>query len=767
MRKGLLFSVFIIILIAVSWFSPARCQVPNNEELRQKYYELDKQKVASEENYDSPEIFGEMPKAVEPVSADVKNNGDDYDTELTGSSISEKRLLPFGYDLFSSPSELTPPSDVADLSGYILGPGDNIIIYLWGKVEKQYNLTVDRQGKIFIPKIGEMIVWGLSLEEFESKCTKKLSQAYSDFKASVSLGKIRSIRIYMTGEVKKPGAYTVSSLTTMFNALYLAGGPNLRGTMREIKVLRNNEVIKTVDMYDFLLKGESQDDIRLASGDAIFIPVTGPRVTISGEIKRPGIYELRGGEKVSELIALAGGGTASAFMDRIMLDRISPNDEREVVDLNLGSESIAENDLILKDDDIITIYSIYEMRRNIVSIAGQVKHPGYFERNDSTTLKSIIEQSELLPENVYMARANLFRYHSDGRAEIIPIALKDIVAGNYDLSLQDKDSIYIYAIDEIERKNYVHISGEIKKPGKYSLFDNMTIKDLIFLAGNFNKEAFLSNVELARADLMGNTSIINIDLSNPIQAELELQEDDHIFVRRTPDWFKNRLVTIEGEVRFPGQYALMSKNETLMSMIKRAGGFTNDAFPRGTIFQRHSISEALQRQNLSQIISNSQPIKEDSLGNLRKVELLRFNPEDMNRIVIDMDRVIETDGKIGDIILQTDDYIFVPEIPSGISVMGAVGSNGTIKFESKRNVNYYIKRAGNFNSQADKKQTRLIKADGRVFAGSGTRNQVVEIGDAIVVPTEIKKEGNFMKTLTGTLSVIGGIATTVLIIGKL
>ncbi|MEW5924736.1 MAG: SLBB domain-containing protein, partial [Candidatus Zixiibacteriota bacterium] len=305
MRKLILLPILVIILVAINWFKPCFCQTISDQELLEKYLEYGKQKNVAENSYSTPEIYGEQPIPAAPADSNAAFFPEDLPGTKEFPGDGEITLRPFGYNLFQTPSELSPPSDVADLSEYILGPGDNIIIYLWGKVEKEYNLTVDRQGKIFIPKIGEVIVWGQAMTEFEDNVTRKLQNIYTDFKVSVSLGKIRSIRIYLTGEVKKPGAYTVSSLTTLFNALYLAGGPNERGSMRAIQLIRNNRIEKELDLYQFLIKGDSRSDVRLASGDAIFIPVSGPRVSVYGEVKRPAIYELIGGERIADLLELA------------------------------------------------------------------------------------------------------------------------------------------------------------------------------------------------------------------------------------------------------------------------------------------------------------------------------------------------------------------------------------------------------------------------------------------------------------------------------
>jgi len=550
--------------------------------------------------------------------------------------------------------------------------------------------------------------------------------------------------------------------------LYLAGGPNPRGSMRNIQLIRDNRIEKSVDLYQFLLRGDSKNDVRLSSGDAIFIPVTGPQVSISGEVKRPAIYELLGEEKVSQLIELAGGPKAQAYLGRVALERISSSDERKAIDLNLaGKDGNGKDDIALADGDKLTVYSYSDLKRNIVFIAGMVKHPGEMERTDSTTLRDIVRQAELLPENVYFERANLFRRYPDRRTEIIPINLNDVIAGRSNMSLCDLDSLHVYSIDDVKRKKFVSISGEVASPGEFPLYDGMTLSDLIFLAGDLRKNAYQFGCELARTDSMGQVSVQQLKLSDPTTRNFTLQEDDRVFIRRIPDWSLHRMINLEGEVQFPGQYALLSRNETLYDVIKRAGGFTERAFPKGVIFKREMVGKNLVRRNLPEIIANSQPLKEDSSGNIKPVELVKLDLDNMNRIIIDMDKIMESKGGKGNMTLQNGDDIFIPEIPSGICVMGAVGANGTIKFESGKKVKYYISRAGNFTNQADKKGTKLIKADGRVFAGRGTLGKKIEIGDAIVVPTQITKDHDWTKTLSTSVSIIGGILTSVFMIDRL
>ena len=784
MRKILLFALVVIVLVSLNWFRELKAQ--NLADLSEADKTLLKKKLDRKmptDNqvnvYETPPIFDTTNTTLIP---DDSARTDEEDRELhepVATSHTEdteemppfETLMPFGHDLFGAPyGELTPPNDIASADDYILGPGDNIIIYLWGRVEQEYNLTLDREGKVFIPKVGGLTAWGMTLEKFSEYARKQLSTVYSEFQMTVSLGKIRSIRVYLTGEVNRPGAYTVSSLTSLFNALYLGGGPSENGSMRDIRLMRNGKQVADVDLYDFLLKGDNSVDVKLEAGDAIFVPVAGARVAARGQIKRPAVYELKGGESILDLLTLAGGATAEAYLNRVMLERIAGGNEWEVVDLNLSNEQTDSVDNVsLTDGDRITVYSIFDFRKNMVAVYGHVKHPGYYERNDSTRVSSLVSRAQLQPYDVCMDRANLFRRFSDLRTEIIPVNLSRILAGDStaDVYLRDRDSLHIYSLQDVDWDRYVYIEGEVKNPGPYKLYDNMSVRDLIFLAGSFTRSASTLQAELARVDSVGQVSLQYVGLRDGTLDSTFLQQDDRLYVRRIPEWQMHRTVKVEGEVIYPGEYVLTNRNETLFHLLGRVGGFTRTAFPEGLIFERKSIGTALERLRVPELLEKSNPIVEDSTGSLNRQLLFEYEPESINRIIIDMNRILSTNGREGDIILEPGDHIFVPSIPSGVTVMGAVGANGTIKFNQGNSVRSYIERAGNFTPQADKSGMRLIRANGEVLSGKGALGKRVELGDVIVIPTKIKKDHDWGKTLTVVLTTTTSVLTSVLLINKL
>ncbi|MEW6411214.1 MAG: SLBB domain-containing protein [Candidatus Zixiibacteriota bacterium] len=782
MKRLLFFITLVIVLISLNWFNELVAQDIENLTPQQKEALLKRYGSQVRANGDTPQYY-ETPSIYEAhesgQNADaVIDSGVDRSSVLAGGVGGERSgelpefedLVPFGMELFEGGGENGVPIDVPSASDYIIGPGDNLIIYLWGRVEKEYNLTLDREGKLFIPQVGELIGWGLTLEQFTERARKQFSRVYSDFDLTVSLGKIRSIRVFVAGEVKRPGAYTVSSLTSLFNALYLADGPNARGSMRQIRLMRDGKPVAEVDLYALLLRGDNSGDVRLQTGDVIFVPVAGPRVAVRGQVKRSATYELKGQERAADLLELAGGATAEAHLERVMLERISDDDQWEVVDINLKSDAEQpQENILLVDGDRMTVYSIFEAKKNIVAVYGQVKHTGYYERTDSTCVSDLIERAQLRPYDVYLDRADLFRRYPDRRMEVIPVDLGGIIAGDgaSDMLLRDRDSLYVYSIDEVAWRKHVYIEGEVKNPGEYPLYDNMSVEDLVFLAGSYRRSALRHNIEIARIDSVGNVSIVYHDLSESNPAALRLREDDHVYVRQIPEWKLHRAVTIDGEVVYPGEYTLSKKGETLLQLIERVGGFTDRAFPRGTVVERTSINDGLARLQVPRIIEKSAPLREDSTGQIIRYNNVEYDGGSMSRLIIDMQRILASGGGEGDITLEPGDRIFVPTVPSGISVIGAVGSNGTIKYTQDKPVKYYVERAGNFTKQADKDETRLVRATGEVVSGGGILGKRVDIGDVIIVPTKIERDRNLLKTFTTALTAATGVLTSVYIISKL
>jgi len=781
-KKLIFILMVVIVLISINWFKELAAQDlstlsdSQTRELLRRYQNSSDIEVsdAMQSTYRTSDIYG-------GTQVETLSSANDANRKALSETPSESRsnssrvedfeqLQPFGYELFASADQAELVSDIATAGDYVLGPSDELLIYLWGRVEKEYHVTVDREGKVFLPKVGSIVAWGQTIDQFIQRARKQFGQVYTEFELSVSLGKIRSIRIYVTGEVKRPGCYTISSLTSMFNAIYHAGGPNHRGSMRDIRLVRNGQVMASADLYQLLLHGDNSSDVRLQTGDVIHVPVAASRVAIRGQVNRSAVYEIGDSASALDLLKLAGNTTPTAHLDRVMLERVSESGEWEVLDLNLNPEAEGfSSGPLLKDGDRLTVSSIFDARHNMVAVFGHIKHPGYYERTDTTRISHLISRGALQPYDVYYDRADLFRLYPDHRCEVISFNLKDILSGSpdSDMLVSNRDSIHIYAIDEVVRDKHVYIEGEIPKPGRYPLYDEMSAADLIFLAGSFNRSADRYQAELARVDSTGEVSLTYVSLIGGDDRSLPLKEDDHLYIRRIPLWTQDRSVTIDGEVMFPGNYMLSDRDETLDQLIARAGGFTEHAFPKGIVFKRHTIGKSLERKNVLQVLERFRPITHDSLGKPVQENLFNVDTRSMNRVIIDYKREGRDQHDKFDIALRPKDSIYVPPIPSGISVMGAVGANGTTNFIEGRKVKYYIKRAGNFCEQADKKGTLLIRAGGEVFSKNGTLNKKVELGDIIIVPTKIERERNFFKTFTTAVTAATGILTSVYIVSKI
>jgi len=786
-RKILIIAILVIVLVSINWFQSLVAQDLSQLSDEEKQALIDKYRKSApkqdpNKSYKSADLYGdkEDPLAahrmqrsasdVEPQPDQMLEEQKESFPDLEPGPTCFSELTPFGREFFERASEIDPPVDIASASDYVLGPGDNVVVYLWGRVEKEYNLTVDREGKLFVPTVGAIPAWGLTLDQFLDRAKKHFGKVYTDFDITCSLGRVRSVRIYVTGEVERPGAYTVSALTSLFNALYIGGGPTDRGSMRQVRLMRRGKPVAEVDLYKLLLQGDNSTDIRLESGDVVFVPVVGPRAAIRGEIKRCAVYELTGNEKVKDLLQLAGNTTSEAYLERVQLERISGRNEWEVIDLNLaanGSDSL-ENIQIL-DGDRITIHSLFDAKSNMVGLFGQVQHPGYYERTDTTRVSDILAQAKLHPYNVFLERADLFRYHSDWQVEVISLNLEEIQAGDSlaDILLHDRDSLHIYAMDEVNWEQKVYVEGAVRKPGWYRLYDGMSAADLIFLAGSFTRSADTTQAELASLDERGEVSLRYIPLNKAFASQVHLERDDHLFVRQIPEWKENREVFLTGEVYYPGSYVMAGPNETLYQLLQRAGGFTPSAFPKGLVLDRYTIEADIRRMKIEEILVRSQPIVHDSLGNVKHQNGLYFEPDQLNRIIVDTDRLLASNGREGDVVLQPRDRIYVPAIPSGVSVIGSVGSNGTLKFTEGKNVKHYLKSAGNLTRQADKKAIRLIQANGIVETGKKVLKRKVQLGDVIVVPNKIQRERDWGKFVSTTLAMVTSVLTSAYIVSNL
>ncbi len=722
------------------------------------------------EKYTSPAIFDSEPTADSLILAD---SGKTAPGEAPDTVVS---LKPYGLEIFSSQlpffeqsSAAMPPAD------YQVGPGDNILVRTWGRVELDLNLEVDREGAIFIPKIGELTVQGATLAEIEKILKNSLDKVYSDFQLAVTFGKLRQIRVFVFGEVKRPGGYSVSPLATVLQALYIAGGLTENASMRSVQLVRNSKPFLTYDLYDLLLKGDNSKDLKLRSGDVVYVPVTGPRISISGEVRRPAIYELTESEGLKEALQFAGGVLPTAYLQSITIDRVGETDNRLLRNLNIADiDSLSSDELRLRDGDRLRVPSIYEFHANMVQLAGHVTHPGPFGLKDSMFISDLIAGGSRLKPDAYLESAKLFRMEGDGRRSVIQVNLKKILTGDIssDILLKEQDSLHVFSYAEVTRDNFVYIEGEVARPGRFPLYHNMRLSDLIFLAGNPTKASYLLEAEIARFNENKSTEIFRVNLTEILEkdssdCDLVLCDEDHVFIRQLPDWKPIAMVIVEGEVRFPGKYALSRRDERLSEIIRRAGGLTANAFPEGSILLRQSIARDISRRNIGEIIRNTTETYLDSSGKQMEKLQIGFDPNQLNRVVIDLPKILRSPFGPEDIAMADSDYLYIPGTPSGVQVIGAAAANGTISYQKNKDIKYYIEQAGGFAPDADRSQVRLVKPNGKVLYGRQAFSNKVALGDAIIVPAKIKRKSDVGKALATAATIVGSMATTVFIVNQL
>lgn len=604
----------------------------------------------------------------------------------------------FGYDIFKRDPSLFQASSVGAVDpNYLIGPGDEVILMLWGETQFRQVITVDREGFVFIPEIGQVFVNGLNLELLESKLFRVMSQSYASLNPigrnpttflDISLGNLRPLRIQVVGEVLQPGAYTVSPSATLFSALYYFKGPTYLGTLRDIRLIRNGEEISRIDFYDYLLTGKKVKDQKLQLDDVIFIPKRLKTVNISGEINRPGFYELKPDETLEDLISFAGELKVTAYLDRAQIDRVLPFDERErsgmdrvFVDVDLRKVIQSNEKFSLKENDKIQIFSVREVRQNVVTISGAVSRPGGYDLGDSLTLGDLIDKADGLLGSAYMDRADIIRIKSDFSEKLIKIDLKKVMNENsdYDILLYGSDKIQIYDKTEMIEKSYVSISGHVKNQGIYLLQDGMTLYDLIFKADGFLDEEFRSKAYLDRAEIV--RTIVNTDKKKIIPFDLglllkkkgaammPLEVNDKVRIYSLEEIKgKARYVSIKGNVKKPGRYELYEENMTIYDLIFKAGGFEDI---------QHRLSTFLDR-----------------------ADLIRFKSDGINRLIIpfNLRDVLNKDEKSNFKLLPGDEInIYALDVFNSIkkvTIDGVVRNPGSYELKEGMTIKDLILEAG-------------------------------------------------------------------------
>ena len=634
-----------------------------------------------------------------------------------------KDTLVFGSELFSSNSMVFEPNlRIATPSNYILGPDDEVIINVFGFSEQTYNLTVNQEGNIYIPNVGPVYVSGFSMEQAETKIRNKLAATIykairgGQTKVQISLGKIRSIRVTVIGEARKPGTYTVSSLTTLFNLLYLAGGPSEMGSFRNIELIRGNVVKRKIDIYNFLTKGDLKDNLLLEELDVIRIPYYQTRVTLNGQVKRQGKFELQPDESFNQLLSYAGGFSDDAYRASVNVTQLTEK-EKKIIDVPSSSFAMYKP----ASSDVITVGKILNRFANRVNINGSVFRPGDYEMEDGMTLKQLIEKAGGVMEDAFLQRGIISRLNADLSPATVSFGVAQVVNGTQVIPLKKEDFITIGSIANMKDKMTVSIEGQVHNPGEFIWRENLSLKDVIFLAGGFFETANTENIEVSRRikdAKVGEANfkqaeVIAVDLKDGLNGtgkDLVLEPFDLISVRALSSYVKQRTVYIDGEVLNPGKYTLETNNDKLSDLVKRFGGFKSGA-DSGSITLKRFNNNGLSADEKKDLFQRLLNVSEDSL---QKNDVLRKEiNKNFDIISIDLRQALAEPGGTSNLMLEDGDYISVDRNSSLIRVGGAVYYPTMIPYKEGASMKYYLNRSGGYIENARRSSAIVLKPDGK------------------------------------------------------
>lgn len=716
-----------------------------------------------------------------------------------------REIRQFGYDFFSN-SGAASQDNLPVGADYVIGPGDALRIDIWGPLQARHELEVDRNGEISIPRVGPVKVWGLSYAQLQPVLDKAVSRYFKGHELNVTLGKLRSIQVFVVGEVHAPGAYTVSSLASAINALSAAGGPSRNGSLRQVRLLRGGKVIQEIDLYAMFLTGDRSRDLRVENGDTLFVPVIGPVAAVAGEVKRPAIYELKGETSLSALIEMAGGISAAGDKGRIQVERLEGNSARVILDhLPRQGELLQElSRVAVSDRDLVKVFPFYDEARGVVTLSGNVTRPGQYQYREGMTLRDLIpEYGALLPES-YLGAVEITRLQlPDRHREKLSANLGQALEGDpkENLALMPQDQVRVFSLWQMQERPMVSISGQVVKPGSYPFYPQMTVRDLLTEAGSLKRNALLNNAELTRVEVRQGGALstrVNLDLNRVLaadpEANLTLQPDDLLIVRGITEWTEasDRVVTLAGEVRYPGSYSI-TKGERLSSVLNRAGGFTERAYLRGARFTRESVRE-MQQKRMDEVIARSEreimkkqtelptllPSAEDLQATRESLDLLLQSLEKLKqaraegRIVLRLAHAEELARTEYDLELMGGDQLEVPLTPSVVNVLGQVYNPTTFVYRERNSVASYLRDSGGPLPDAEECEMYIVRADGTVAGrqnssfgwdeqGSwnwgGFTSRPLLPGDTLVLPQKLERIA-WLREIKDITTIVSQVALT-------
>ena len=681
-------------------------------------------------------------------------------------SIQEKgRKKVFGRDIFNN-KELTfePNMNIATPQNYRLGPGDAVFVDIFGASQKSIQATVTPDGTIVLEGFGPVDVSGLTVAQANARLKATLGARYSSSTVRLTVGQTKTIMVNVMGEVQAPGTYTLSAFASVFHALYMAGGTNDIGTLRNIKVYRNNKLVTTVDIYDYILNGKLTGNVRLADNDVIVVGPYDCLVNVSGKVKRPMFYEMKKSESVGTVLKYAGGFTGDAYKKSVKVIRKAGS---KYSIFNVGEFDV--NTFKVEDEDSIAVDSVIPRYSNMVEIKGAVFRPGMYQvGGDITGVRSLLEHADGVTEDAFLQHAVMHRMKFDRTLEVIQVDVEGIMTGRVaDIPLKNEDVLYIPSKKDLLEQQTFTIHGEVMYPGTYSYADNTTIEDLIIQAGGLTDAASVMKVDVSRrvadphatemTDIIARTYSFSLKEGFVIDGTpgFVLKPYDEIYVRTSPGFSQQKNITIEGEIMFGGTYTLSKKNQTLSEIIKSAGGLTNTAYAKGARLVRKLTPEERARMETILRMVKAQSGGGDTLD-IRKLDI-----RDTYSVGIQLDKALEQPGSNYDIVLREGDKIFIPEYTNTVKISGDVMYPNTVSYRQGKGVKYYVDKAGGWGNRAKKSRAYIVYMNGTVAqVGRGVKP---EPGCEIVVPT--KPEGRKMSTgeivsiASGSASIAAMIAT--------
>ena len=664
----------------------------------------------------------------------------------------------FGRNIFNTRNLTFEPSvNLATPANYRLGPDDEVIIDIWGASQNTIRQQISPEGTINIQKIGPVNLSGMTVSAANDYLKNALNKIYNGLNNTtdptsdirLTLGNIRTIQINVMGEVVQPGTYALSSFSTVFHALYRAGGVSDIGSLRNVQLVRNGKNIATIDVYEFIMKGNTQDDIRLQEGDVVIVPAYDVLVKISGKVKRPMRFEMKKDENLATLIKYAGGFEADAYTRSLRVVRQN-GEEYEVNTV----KDIDYNIYKMRNGDVVTAEAILNRFTNKLEIRGAVYRPGIYQLSGKlNTIRELVHEAQGLTGDAFLNRAVLYRQREDLTSEVVQIDIKSIMDGTSpNLALMKNDILYIPSIHDLEDRGNVTVHGEVAHPDSYPYADNMTLEDLIIQAGGLKEAASTVRIDISRRiknprstadnDTIGQMYTFSLKDGFVIDGQpgFILEPYDQVYVRRSPGYQAQQNVAIEGEILFGGNYAMTSREERLSDLVNKAGGPTNYAYLRGAKLTR--VANASEKKRMGDVIR----LMSRQLGEAM-IDSLGIRVEDTFTVGIDLEKALSNPKSNADLVLREGDVVFIPKNTNTVTINGAVMVPNTVSYMKGKNVDYYLNQAGGYSDNARKSKKFIVYMNGQVTKVKGSGKKQIEPGCEIIVPSKAKKKGNIANIL--------------------